>query len=88
MFGAKFAGNGFLVVGLVLLLPALASFTVGQSAIRADCRRYCWVFDIASHLFGTTVAVYLSGVLWLLLAALFVAIGIQLKRRKGRENAV
>jgi hypothetical protein len=88
MFRARFASNGFLVVGLMLLLPALASITVGESAIRADCRRYCWVFDIASHLFGTTVAVYLSGILWLLLAAVFVAIGIQLKRRKGRANAV
>jgi hypothetical protein len=69
-----------MTVGALLLLPAVAAFTVGGPG---SCRRLCWVYDLTAHLMSPGAANVLHSLLWLALAAAFVVVGFRMKLRKG-----
>jgi hypothetical protein len=75
-------GNGSLAIGVILLALAVAKFLTTQPA-REPCNRFCFGYDLLAHFFGVQFANATSGVLWLLLAALFIGLGIQGRRSDG-----
>jgi len=75
-------GNGALAIGVLLLAVAVAKFLAMQPA-REPCNRFCFVYDLLAHFFGVQFANASSGVLWLLLAAVFIHFGIQGRRSNG-----
>jgi hypothetical protein len=82
MFGANFLRYCFMAAGVLLLLPAVASFTVGGPG---SCRRLCWVHDLAAHFVSAGTANIVSGGIWLALAVAFFVVGV---RMKGEKRAV
>ena len=88
MFSAKFIGVGFIVAGLLALVPALAMFTVGPLGQRRMCRPLCAVYDFAASAFSVTTANVASGLIWIAVAATMVAVGIRTWQRGKGRNAV
>ena len=82
MFGTSFLRYCFMAAGVLLLLPAVASFTVGGPG---SCRRLCWVYDLTSHFISASAANIVSGAIWLALAIAFFVVGL---RMKGAKRAV
>lgn len=85
MFGATFLGYCFTAAGVLLLLPALASFTIGGPG---SCRRLFWIHDLVANVVGPEAASVLSGSIWLLVAAAFFFVGFRLRSRNGAKRAV
>ena len=84
MFSASFLRFSSIAVGILLLLPALASFTVGGPG---PCRRFCWFYDLTGRLISMDAANVLSGSIWLALAVAFVVMGVRMGNRQGRKRA-
>jgi hypothetical protein len=61
MLSNRAMGNGFIALGGVLLLIALATVAIGPSFVRDRCRRYCWLYDLLTHVIGSTSATVLTG---------------------------
>lgn len=82
MLSNRTIGNGSLALGSVLFALAVAKFLADKSA-REPCNRFCFGHDLLVHFFGVQVANVASGALWLLIAALFISLGIRMRRSDG-----
>jgi hypothetical protein len=77
MFRSGFLRIAGFVVAALLLVPAIASFTVGGQIGSQGCRRMCWVYEIAARLLGGESANILAGMVWLALSAGFFWISVR-----------
>ena len=82
MLTKRTIGTSSLAIGAILLALAVAKLFTTQPA-REPCNRFCFGYDLLVHFFGVQFANATSGVLWLLIAALFIGLGIRGRRSNG-----
>jgi threonine/homoserine/homoserine lactone efflux protein len=86
MMNSRFMGWGSIGIGVVLLCPGLVELASGAFFPRANrgISRFVAALDIV---FGS-FAPYVSALLWFVLAALFIWMGIQVLRQSTDKQEV
>lgn len=82
MMSNKGLSNGFIFLGLVLLIPALGAMFVGDASLQEQaCRKFCWVYELARALGGPQMLKLVSFIVWATLAALCFLAAAKLRKR-------